>query len=314
MIERGEAKSIFLDHFDPLLQGSHPYGDVKLPGRDASHLMHVTDLVWIKHILGDLDLTEAERDSWSARINRDQESGTGMFRYPPGEPHIDAHATWQAVGALNMLGRAPAHPLACVRPLLSVDRFRSWCDEYDPSTSHHRFMLAVIAAASEPPTDEWRAVFGDWYDARQGPDTGFPCAADSSHSLSPAFLLTIMRLALCGSVPHPDTIVTTVLGFRNEWGGFTDSDLPGYLEMDASFLLHTLAPGTPLAARADEALARVGDFIATVLGEEPRRRRLLADPHRALAVCGNLSIMWRHAGLREAPFPWAELEHFRAEV
>jgi hypothetical protein len=314
MIQPDRARSIFLDHFNPLLRDSRPFGDVRLPGHEASHLMHVTDLVWIKHILGDLDLAEAERDSWAARINRDQDPETGMFRYPPGEPHIDAHATWQAVGALNMVGRKPGYPLACVRPLLAVDRFRSWCDEYDPSASHHRFMLAVIAAGSEPVSDDWRAVFAGWYDARQDRSTGFPCKADTSHSLSPAFLLTIMRLAFCGTVRRADQIVETVLAFQNGWGGFTDSDLPGYLEMDASFLLHRLAPGTPFAARAEAALDRVSEFIAAVLNDGQRRDRLLADPHGSLAVCGNLSILWRYCGLAEAPFPWAELEHFRAAV
>ncbi len=318
MIDLDRARTVFLDHYNQILERSRPFGDVMLPGRDASHLMHVTDLVWIKHILDDVDLSAARRDAWAARINHDQEPATGLFRYPPGTDHIDEHATWQCVAALNMLGRQPAHRLTCVASLLDADRFREWCDSYAPPASHHRFMLAVIAAASRPPDGEWRAVFCDWYDGRQDPESGVPFGVRGSRSLSPAFLLTAMRLALSGSVPRADRIVQTVLGFQNDWGGVTASDLPGYMEMDAAFLLHRLASSVEsYADRIDACLARMGQFIDHTLADADRRARLLDDPHRALAVCGNLSVLWRHFGTcgdRPTPFPWAELEHFRAPL
>lgn len=318
MIGLDIAREILLEYYNPILRRSLPFGDVVFPGCDRSNLMHVTDLVWIKYILDDLDLTEAERNSWAARINRDQEAETGLFRYPPDERHIDAHATWQCVAALNMLGRQPLHQLRCIKPLLTVNGFRNWCDEYDPATSHHRFMLAVIAAASKPPNEEWRAVFGEWYDDHQNPETGFPCDADSSGHLSPAFLLTTMRFAFCGSVPRADRIVRTVLGFQSDRGGFTESDVPGYMDMDASFLLHLLSASAEVYKNnIEHALRRVGEFVDQVLTDGKRCSQLLGNPHRALAVCGNLSVLWRHLGLcggRHVPFPWAELEHYRVSI
>jgi hypothetical protein len=318
MVNVENARAIFLDHYGRLLNASQPYGNVILPGHETSHLMHVTDLVWIKHIFDDLQLTDVQRDAWAARINRDQEPDTGLFRYPAGTSHIDEHATWQCVAALNLLGREPARRLACVAPLLDVQRFRNWCNAYDPATSHHRFMLAVIAAASGSPSAEWRAVYCDWYDAQQDPQTGFPFDASAPRSLSRAFLLTTMRAALGGPVPRADQIIQTVLAFQNRSGGVTDADLPGYLEMDAAFLLHRLSQGTETHTEQINAfLERAGQLLTQTLADVDRRARLLDDPHRALAVCGNLSVIWQHIarhGDRPLPFPWAELEHFRAPI
>jgi hypothetical protein len=70
-----------------------------------------------------------------------------------------------------------------------------------------------------------------------------------------------------------------------------------------------------LAGRIDTALERVGGFVADTLADEDRRERLLAHPHAALAACGNLSLLWRRSGACvQAPFPWAELDHFRAPI
>jgi len=315
VIDLAEARSIFLGHYAPLLRGSRPFGDVAFPGQASSHLKHVTDLVWIQHILGGLDLSDAERDSWAQRIRRDQEAQTGLFRYPPGERHIDEHATWQSVAALHMLGRRPRHRLACLEPLFTVEGFRAWCDAYRPNTSHHRFFLAVLTAASRPTTDDWRAVFGAWYDAHQDAASGFPCSSDVPGCLSPAFLLTTLRWAFCGSVPRADRIVATVLGFQTAQGGFTESGQPGYMDMDASFLLHLLSPCAERhQGQIDDALMRAGRFLDGALADAERRARILADPHDALAVCGNLSVLWRHFAGEPTPFPWAELRHYEAPV
>ena len=66
MIDLDGARALIRDRYNPLLERSEPFGDVVFPGHGASHLMHVTDLVWIQHILGDLTLAEAERDAWAA--------------------------------------------------------------------------------------------------------------------------------------------------------------------------------------------------------------------------------------------------------
>ena len=315
MVTPDAAKAALLDPYVQLLRRSSPFGDVVLPGQAASHLMHVTDLVWILHILGGLDLTVAERDSWAARINRDQDPQTGMFHYPPGESHINAHATWQCVAALNMLGRRPRHRLACLEPLLTAEGYRTWCDAYDPATSHHRFFLGVLAAASAPVGDAWKAAFGDWFARHQDPATGFPFHADSPHRLSPAFLLTTKCFLLCGAVPWPGRIVETVLAFQAAHGGFTGDDLPGYMDMDAAFLLHLLGPSVPHAgSRIETALVRLSGFVETVLADGPRHERLLARPHQALSVCGALSVLWRHLEGRATPFPWAELHHYRVDM
>ncbi|MBN1344372.1 MAG: hypothetical protein JXQ73_16915 [Phycisphaerae bacterium] len=318
MRNRDQIRWILLDHYNPLLHRSEPYGNLILPGESSSNLMHVTDLVWIKHILGDLHPTTSHADTWAARIHQDQDAQTGLYHYPPGTHHIDEHATWQSVAALNMLARRPAHRLACVAPLLEVKRFREWCEAYDPRKSHHRFMLAVIAAASSDPSPAWRGVFRDWYDAHQDSKSGFPFHASSSRRLSPAFLLTVMRLTLGGNVPRADRIVRTVLGFQNQQGGMTRSDLPGYMEMDAAFLLYRLGPMTPIGKPAiDAALGRIGEFVQQTIADQRRLARVLDDPHRALAICGTLSVLGRHFESIEpsdAPFPWAELQHYRAPL
>jgi hypothetical protein len=318
MHDLGAIRAAILDHYNPLLHRSEPFGDVVFLDRPASHLLHVTDLVWIKHILGDFALTDAQRDAWATRINRDQDPDTGLFHYPPGERHIDAHATWQSVAALNILGRRPAHRLACLDPLRTVDGFRAWCHAYDPRTSHHRFFLAALAAASMPVPEAWKAVFRDWYDGRQDRESGFPCCSDCSGCLSPAFLLTNLRAAFAGPPALPDRIVDTVLGFQEEDGNFTESDAPGYMEMDAAWLLHSLGPAVPEhRGEIGEALERLGRFLDGVFADGGRRARLLAQPHAALAVCGTLAVLWRHFGSpegRRAPFPWAELDYCRAPV
>jgi len=318
MLEFSRAHSLFLEPCNRALRGSRPFGDVRFPGQERSSLMTVTDVVWIKRMFGDLELSEPERDSWAARINRDQNPETGMYRYPPETYHVDAHATWQCVAALNMLGREPRYRLSCLEPLIGVAGFKEWCHAYGPEASHHRFLLAVIAAASADPDEEWRGVFARWYDAHQDPESGFPFHAGHPHRLSPAFLLTTMRWAFCGSVPRADRIVNTVLGFQREWGGFTDRDLPGYMEMDASFLLHLLCDEVPgRRGEIDAALEGVGRFIEAVLGRADRRSRLLSDLHAGLGVCGNLRVLWRHFGSplpAPVPFPWAELEHYRVAL
>ncbi|HUT31906.1 MAG TPA: hypothetical protein VNE39_00370 [Planctomycetota bacterium] len=318
MIDFARCRALLLDRCNSLLGASRPFGDIVLPGREASNLLHVTDLVWVKHILGDLTLAEGERDSWAERIRRDQEPHTGLFRYPPGEHHIAEHATWQAVAALNLLGRRPRHRLACLEPLLTQDGFRAWCDGFRPGTSHHRFFLAVLAAASTPVSDGWKAVFGAWYDSHQDAATGFPLYGNSPHCLSPAFLLTTVRFAFCGPPRRADQIVETTLAFQTPCGGVTGEDLPGYMEMDAAYLLHLLGPAAGVAPRRIEAaLERLGAFVEAVVADASRRERLLADPHRALAACGTLSVLRRHmgtAGQPPLPFPWAELQHFRVEL
>lgn len=314
MIDLARAREQITAYYWPLVERSAPFGDVVLPGQAASHLMHVTDLVWTRYILGGLPLTDAQREAWAGRIRRDQDPATGLFRYPPGCSHIDEHATWQSVAALNMLGHSPGYRLACLEPLLSAGGFRAWCDAYHFQSSHHRFFLAVIAAASTPVTEEWKAVFGDWYAARQDPATGLPCPTASRHWLSPLFLLTTLRWAFCGSVPLAARILDSVLGAQRADGGFLDSDLPGYMEMDAAFLLHLLAD--EVDDRVDSAAERIGDFVEAALEGQDSRQKLLADPHRALAACGTLAVLQRHFGLGGAPmpFPWAEVALDRAAV
>ncbi len=143
-------------------------------------LYGTTDLVFCKAIMGDLDLTENEKDEWAAVINRFQYPDTGWYWKTYTNTHYREHYTAYAVAALHLLERKPAHPMKWAEEILkSPKHWKRW-SRMNPAvwneiwTGSQRIcgppaVFAMLGLAG----DDFFAWYFDWLDATVDPETGF---------------------------------------------------------------------------------------------------------------------------------------------
>ncbi|MFQ6097148.1 MAG: hypothetical protein ACE5O2_05415, partial [Armatimonadota bacterium] len=240
----------------------------------------------------------------------------GRYRYREWESHGWEHATWQSVGALSMLGARPARRLAFISQFSTPVAVYDWVATFDWETTHHRFLLVPLLASSGVP-EGWLRAFFVHMQAHQDAESGFWPDARDAGRLSSTFLIALLHTVLGYGPPRRERIADTTLAFQREDGLFSPSGELGYLEMDAAYLLWSIASRT--GYRLDECLGAVEHLArrmdADYLHEEmPILRR---NPHAVLAACGACAVVQAFAphcvkSSRRWRFPWAEAGLFRA--
>lgn len=97
-----------------------------IKSNQESNLYTTADVLISKYVLGQLKLTESEKNSWAAKINDYQDKKTGLYKaarsalQPSALGRYDhEHPTAFALAALKLIGRKPAHPLKLIDQLQS---------------------------------------------------------------------------------------------------------------------------------------------------------------------------------------------------
>ena len=284
------------------------------------NLLHLNDLVWIQYVTGDLGskgaapATSGEGADWAEAINAWQDPD-GRFHYPEWERHGWEHATWQSVGALTMLGSQPGRALDFLRKLKTPSAIREWVADFNWQTTHHRFMLLPLLASSGVSGGWIRACFVQ-LQTHQDAATGFWPDAETAHRLSPTFLMTVLHHLLAEGPPRRERIIDTTLAFQRDDGLFSAEGRLGYADMDAAYLLWSIASRT--GYRLEECLAAVEHLARRMDADYLREGMpiLQRDPHVVLAACGACAVVQAFAphsltSSRRWRFPWSEGRLFR---
>jgi hypothetical protein len=178
------------------------------PGHPTS-VYGSADTLMSRYILGQLNLTSAEADSWAATINSFQDAATGLYLAQDFEPHHGPpvlhtqdheHTTAFALAALTLIARKPAHPLALMLQLqANQTAWLPWLANTLPNPSKrpadrgrplpswdHRsagvYASLSMAGALDPAFADF---FFGWLDQNADEATGYACASSMPYRGAP---------------------------------------------------------------------------------------------------------------------------------
>lgn len=291
------------------------------------NLLSTTDIVWLRYAINDPQLGAPDREAIVRFLQGKQDPRTGKFPYESSEMalgHCDAHAFWQAVRALRILGAEPLHFPAHLEPVLTPAGLDAWfarfdwdgyTNEHPRHASHHEVLgiIPAIASLNDPALTE--ALFRN-IAKQQNPQSGtWPRAATS---ISRTFAYTALHMA-AGRLPNmPEKILDATLSLQRE-SGIWEAELPGFTSMDSAYLLVRLPPriGGYRQAEATAALRRLGEAMRRIYAQE--QATILNDTHRTLGVTHTFGLL-QEAFPEEFPserpyrFDWDKLELYACEI
>jgi hypothetical protein len=234
------------------------------------------------HYIGGLGgANSQERTAWCEYINGWQDPETGYFLGPelaPGQfARADMDATYarlhlivHVVPALELLGGAPAHPLAFARAFADPDYLMAWLHQRDWRKAWlegNKLLFAgqllVYLRDKEGylPATEALNLFFDWLDEQQDPATGLWGTngfCGPYDALYGAYHQLLVYYACGRTVRHAERIINTVLALQQPDGSFSQTPGGGACEdADAVDVLVNLAKRTGYrTAEVRQALAR----------------------------------------------------------
>ena len=176
------------------------------PGHPTS-VYGSTDTLMSLFVLGQLNLTEAEKDDWAATINLFQDAASGLYLAQSFEPHSGPpvlhehdheHTTAFALAALTLIDRRPAHALTLMLELqanesawlpwlantaLACTKGHGGPPRTCPSWDHRSAGVYASLAMTKQITPAFKAFFFGWLDAHADNKTGYSCA--DSYDIGP---------------------------------------------------------------------------------------------------------------------------------
>ena len=221
-----------------------------------------TDMVFNRRILGTLDPSETEKDSWAAEINRFQNPRSGWYRKRY-TLHFRSHTAAYAAAALHLLNRRPAYPIRKAGKVgRSPETLKRWMRRIPwsiiwPASHEVAGMPAIpiltgdigrdVPAADENPAarrflESWKA----WLDEEVHPETGFWSRgilqrlglrpALSRQEMGGAFHMYYIYEAMGWPWALPEKVVDAALTLQGS-NGFWDKDVSYCIDLDGLYCL-----------------------------------------------------------------------------
>ena len=199
------------------------------------------------HYLGALD-AEMEPKAWCAYINSWQDPETGYYLGPelaPGQAtrremdddYVRRHLLVHVLPALEVLGGAPAYPLAFARAFAEPAHLEEWLQRRDWSKAWlegnnllaiGQFLIHLRDREGYAPAADALDLYFDWLDKQQDPGTGLWGTngfCDPREALYGAYHQLLIYHACDRPVRHAERIIDTVLPLQQPDGYF--SRVPG---------------------------------------------------------------------------------------
>jgi hypothetical protein len=261
----------------------------------GANVLASSDVVWIRHAVGDPDLGAPDADRLVAFLQGAQDPRSGEVAHDPGpggQAHSGGHACWQVGRALHLLGADWRTCPAALRGLGSAAALEAWFDArqwHSGAAGHHHEVLGVVplvASAGDPARVEMllRKVA-----EQRDPQRGTWPRRAPILDVSRTFAYTALHLA-AGRLPeHAGRIVDAILDAQGG-NGLWDPERPHFHTMDAAFLLVRLPPR--LDHRRGDALAALRRLAAATREALGRGREAYAsNPHAVLALTHTLGLL-----------------------
>lgn len=283
------------------------------------NLMSSTDLAWILHAIGRDDVLGRWREPWVAFLRSRQDPQTGRFEYEPfARPqHSSGHALWHTVRALNILDadlRHFPHYLAGVVPIDGLRAFFDAVDWSSPASNHHE-VLGLVPVLVNLAGAEWTELFYAKLLEQQDLQSGtWPRARPAN--ISRTFAYTVLHRAAGRMPPMPERIVDAIISLQRPDGLWDDG--PGFLTMDAAYLLTRLSPA--IGHRQADSAAAMAKLRAAMDGVvRDRLEAILRNTHQTLAVVQTFSLLQEALGderrsARPWRFDWDERRFYRSRT
>lgn len=286
-----------------------------------ANVMSSTDIAWIRYAVDDLDLPPALREAWVGYLQQRQDPHTGEVRQAPGpagQGHCDAHAFWQTVRALNILGGALRHYPEHLRGAATPAGLRAWFARTDWDscrTSNHHNVLGLLPLLASLDDEEWTAELLAQLAAQQSPTTG--CWPRKGPNISRTFAYSAIHCATGALPPRAERIIDAMLALQSPTG-LWDASIAGFHTMDAAYLLVRLprqAGHRRHESRA--ALKRLADTLPPHLAAH--REAFFGNPHRMVSLVHTFSLLQeqfpdRFPSHKPWRFDWERSEFYRCEV
>jgi hypothetical protein len=257
-----------------------------------------TDLIWMRYATNDSDVGAPNREAVIAYLQGNQEPGSGRISYgPAGQGHVDAHAFWQTVRALNILGAQLAHPPRYLAHLLTPDGLTRWFDSLDwnamwrpgntTAGNHHEVLgiIPVLASLSDP---EWTEVCFQKIAEQQDQTTGaWPVGKPN---ISRTFAYTALYLAAGRIPPLPERVLDVMLELQQP-DGVWENPLARFHTMDAIYVLTRLPGhiGGYRAADAHAGLVRASNAMRERFVQH--QAQYLDNPHHMLSLTHSFGLL-----------------------
>ena len=257
------------------------------------NIMSSTDMVWMRYATNDPDPGAPDRAKLIAYLEAAQEPDTGMVRHDPGpagQNHCDAHAFWQTVRALSILGGKLRHFPHHLASLVTPEGLAAWFDSIDWDSrdhSNHHEVLGIVPLLASLDDPEWTDVFYAKITEQQETDTGGWPRGETN--ISRTYAYTVIHLATGRVAPLPDRTTDTMLALQQP-DAMWDGPPPAFHTMDAAYVLLRLPPlvgHRETDARA--ALRRLADALPESFIRN--QRRYMDNPHKMLAVTQTFQLL-----------------------
>ena len=319
--------SRFQEEFFPewveLFRSGSGIGDYSYKKGGPTSLYGTTDMLISRCTLGELDLSEGERDEWATCINQFQKPDTGWYRKTYTYTHYREHTTAYAVAALHLINRRPAYPMGWRDAILSsTEAMEKWIRGVNWSLiwpgSHIIAGIPAMLLMLGEETDEFLTWYFNWLDREADPASGFWCRGlvhrlrvirkPTKHEMGGAFHMYYVYEFCSREWRYPERIIDHTLRLQQP-NGLWDGEVSYCIDLDGIYCL-TRSCRIADGYRKDDVRAAVVRYLAAaekILTDREFFFRHYSNSHilpgalSAIAECQKL-----YPELVKTPRPWIQ--------
>ena len=233
-----------------------------------------TDMLISRYIINDLELSENEKDTWAAVINRFQNE-KGWYDKSHTTHHKE-HTTAYAVAALRLIGRMPGKPLFWGASILKERAsMEKWINNVNWSIiwpgSHVVTGVPAALAMTGEGTEEFFKWYFYWLDQTADPASGFWCRGlvhklgiigkPTKHEMGGAFHMYYVYEFFGRQWKYPERIVDQTLRLQHA-NGLWDKDVTYCIDLDGIYCL-TRSSRNAAGYRKDDVRSAVIRYLET---------------------------------------------------
>lgn len=279
-------------------------------GGGQVHLYGTADMACIFYTLDLLPRDEPKRAEWIGILQSLQDPASGYLAARPAD-HSVLHNTAFALGALNLLGALPRHPLSFAREVSWPEKLVAFLDGLDWRTRVYRDshdgagLASAVALVPGTVGPEWFEAYFAYTDGKFDPANGMmgvgkPACGDTDQvggTFHYAFLYEHFRRP----IPCPEARTEAILRLQLPSGNWRD-DNPWWLTMDAMYLLDRDQRRTD--HRRPEVRAAMARALAAAVSRLKSEDTLrVMTPHTLTAVVSLLAVAQQFFGGEEICSP-----------